>query len=105
MAKCSAGWHREFDEPIALPDGRNLIVPRDAANYITALPRKEVEAPEWQAAIEALMLVVELSGPTMFARIGVMRALNRHYIREFNPSREDLNRPVSPRRSVWARRA
>jgi hypothetical protein len=27
-------------------------------------------------AIEALMLVVELGGPTMFARIGVMRALN-----------------------------
>jgi hypothetical protein len=24
------------------------------------------------------MLVVELGGPTMFARIGVMRALNRH---------------------------
>ena len=28
-------------------------------------------------AIEALMLIVELGGPTMFARIGVMRALNR----------------------------
>ena len=27
-------------------------------------------------AIEALMLVVELGGPTMFARIRVMRALN-----------------------------
>jgi len=27
-------------------------------------------------AIEALMLVVELDGPTMFALIGVMRALN-----------------------------
>jgi len=29
---------------------------RDAARYITALPKKEEDAPEWQAAIEALML-------------------------------------------------
>jgi hypothetical protein len=27
--------------------------------------------------MEALLLVAELDGPTMFARIGVMRALNR----------------------------
>jgi hypothetical protein len=31
---------------------------------------------EWQAAMEALILVATLGGPTMFARIGVMRALN-----------------------------
>jgi hypothetical protein len=35
-------------------------------------------APKWQAAIEALIVVAERSGPTMMARIGVMRALNRH---------------------------
>jgi hypothetical protein len=73
MSEPSSGWGREFDEPIALPDGRKLITLRDAASYITALPKKEAEAPEWQAAIEALMLVVELRGPTMFARIGVMQ--------------------------------
>jgi hypothetical protein len=27
------------------------------------------------------MLVVELGGPTTFARIGVMRGLNRHHVR------------------------
>jgi hypothetical protein len=32
------------------------------------------------------LLVVELRGPTMFARIGVMQALNRGQIREFTPS-------------------
>jgi len=41
------------------------------------------------AAIESLMLVVKLGGPTMFARIGVMRALNRHVERVFDPSRKD----------------
>jgi hypothetical protein len=54
-----------------------LLTLRDAAVYITKLPRAEHNAEEWQAAIEALMLVVELRGPTMFARIGVMKALNR----------------------------
>ena len=28
-------------------------------------------------------------GPTMFARIGVMRALNRHVERLFNPERKE----------------
>jgi hypothetical protein len=40
-------------------------------------------------AIEALMLVVELGGPTMMARISMMRALNRNVERVFNPSRKD----------------
>jgi hypothetical protein len=88
MSEPSSGWGRQFDEPIELPDGRRLIVLRDAASYITALPKKEADTPEWQAAIEALMLVVELGGPTMFARIGVMQALNRHHVREFNPSQK-----------------
>jgi hypothetical protein len=38
---------------------------------------------------EALILVATSGGPTMFARIGVMRALNRHVERGFNPSRKD----------------
>jgi len=42
-----------------------------------SLPKKERDAPEWRAAMEALLLVVARGGPTMFARIGVMRALNR----------------------------
>jgi len=37
------------------------------------------------------MLVAELAGPTLFARIGIMRALNRGYVREFNPSRKDTH--------------
>ena len=37
----------------------------------------------------SLILVAESGGPTMFARIGVMRALNRHIERVFNPDRKD----------------
>ncbi|WP_249130192.1 hypothetical protein [Bradyrhizobium sp. AUGA SZCCT0283] len=83
-------WSREFDDPISLPDGRSLTTLRDAADYITGLPKKGA-APEWQAAIEALMLVIELGGPTMMARIGVMRALNRHVERVFYPDRKDTH--------------
>ncbi|WP_428841238.1 hypothetical protein [Bradyrhizobium barranii] len=46
----------------------------DAGEYIAALPKEEHAAPEWQAAMEALILVAEGGGPMMFARIGIMRA-------------------------------
>ncbi len=39
--------------------------------------------------MEALILVATSGGPTMFARIGVMRALNRHIERVFDPSRKE----------------
>jgi hypothetical protein len=39
--------------------------------------------------MQALLLVAEHDGPTMFARIGVMRALNRHIERVFDPSPKD----------------
>jgi hypothetical protein len=84
-------WSSRFAEPIPLPDRRTLVTLRDAARYITNLPEEEHDAPEWQAAIEALMLVVEQNGPTMMARIGVMRALNRHVERVFNPDRQDTH--------------
>jgi hypothetical protein len=87
--KAERGWKRHFEDPIALPSGRTLHTLMDAATYITKLPEAEHTAPEWQAAMEALMLVAELGGPTMFARIGVMRALNRHVDRVFNPDRKE----------------
>jgi hypothetical protein len=44
------GWNRRFDEPIPTPKGKPLITLRNAAAYITALPKKEADAAEWQAA-------------------------------------------------------
>ena len=63
----------------------------DAGNYITKLPKAEHEAAEWQAAMEALILVATLGGPTMLPRIGIMRALNRHVERVFNSDRKDTH--------------
>jgi hypothetical protein len=49
--------------------GRQLVTLRDAAVYIQKLPEAEQLLEEWQAAVEALLLVVELSGPTMMAAL------------------------------------
>jgi len=59
------------------------------ANCITKLPKAEHQSEERQAAMEALLLVVEQSGPTMFARIGVMQPLNRSVERVFDSSRKE----------------
>ena len=64
---------------------------RDAADHIMKLPKAEQDLEEWQAAVEALLLVVELNGPTMMARIGMLRALNRNVQREFDTSRKDTH--------------
>jgi hypothetical protein len=85
------GWQRQFDDPIPLPRGRQLVTLQDAGNYISRLPKAEHTAPEWQDAMEALILVATRGGPTMFARIGVMRALNRHVVRLFNPDRRETH--------------
>jgi len=74
--KAANGWKRQFNDPIPLPRGRRLVTLEDAGRYITKLPKAEHEAAEWQAAMESLILVASSGGPTMFARIGVMRALN-----------------------------
>jgi hypothetical protein len=83
----ATGWKRPFGDPIPMPRGRPPVTLEDAGNYITKLPKAEHEAAEWQAAMEALILVATLGGPTMFARIGVMRAINRHVEPVFNRDR------------------
>ena len=83
-------WSTSFEEPIILPNGRKLLTLKDAADYITSLPKKETDLPDWQVAMQALLLVSR-SGPTMLARIAVMRALNRHVERVFNPDRKDTH--------------
>lgn len=75
------GWSRKFEDPIDPPNGGKIVTLREAATHITALPKKEADPSEWQAAIEALILVADLGGPTMFAQIGMMRALNRDVLR------------------------
>jgi hypothetical protein len=86
-----AVWARPFDDPILLPgwaragDSARCRRPHHEAS------EAEQDLEEWQVAVEALLLVVELNGPTMMARIDIMRALNCGYVREFNSSRNDTH--------------
>jgi len=54
------GGQAPFD-PIQV-DGRKLVTLRDTGEYIAGLPKKEHAAPEWQAAMETLILVAEGGG-------------------------------------------
>jgi hypothetical protein len=84
----ATGWKRRFDDPIPLPRARQLVTLEDAGKFITKLPKAEQQHPAWQTAVEALILVAETDGPTMFARIGEMQAINRHTPEEFDPKRK-----------------
>jgi hypothetical protein len=66
------GIYRHAERACGNPSGR----PQRARNSAT-LAAEEPASPERQAAIKALMFVAKHGGPTMLARIGVMRAINR----------------------------
>ena len=73
-----------------MANGRKLATLKDAADYIAMLPKTKSGLPEWQTAIEALMLCSR-GGQTMLARIGVMKALNRDVERVFNADRKETH--------------
>jgi hypothetical protein len=50
-------WDQQFYDPIIVPGHKPLITLRDAALYFTKLPKPEHDAEEWQAAMQALLLV------------------------------------------------
>jgi hypothetical protein len=39
--KIGGGWETPFDDPIPLPNGRQLVTLQDAGTYITKLPKAE----------------------------------------------------------------
>ena len=72
-------WSPPFEDPIVLSNGRKLLTLKDAADYITKLPKKESDLTQWQVAIEALMLCSR-GGAPMLARIAFTKALNRNVV-------------------------
>jgi hypothetical protein len=84
------GWQRRFEDPILLPNGKSLHTLRNAADYITGLPKEESDLAQWHVAIEALMLCSRRGDP-MLARIAFMKALNRNVVIPFNPDAKKHN--------------
>jgi hypothetical protein len=78
--------------PSRWPAARHLITLEDAGAYITELPKAEQQLEELAGRGRSdALLVVEHNGPTMMARISMLRALNRHVERVFNSDRKDTH--------------
>jgi len=85
-------WSREFEDPIVLSEGRKLMTLRDAATYITKLPKAEQDLEIWQIAVERLLRAAETGGGRLkLARIGVLKALRRGAVREFKSDRKETH--------------
>ena len=70
-------WSTPFDEPIPLRGGGRLATLQQAADYIMKLPEDLQQQERWQVAVENLINAAESGGGwLMFARIGMLRALN-----------------------------
>jgi hypothetical protein len=70
-------WSTPFDEPIPLRAGGKLITLQHAADYVMKLPEDVQQLERWQTAVENLINAAESGGGwLMFARIGMMQALN-----------------------------
>ena len=87
-------WSREFDEPIALPDGGELRTLLDAGRYVDALPRSMHEREEWQAVMEVLLSAVEGREPVRLVHVALTLALQ-----ESKPTRRPRRKPAKKSRA------
>src|ERR1700722_1094606 len=81
-------WDRPFAQPVPLPSGPPARTLRDAANYIKTLSKPERDTPEWRLAVQMLIDVAEDRGPMLFAKMGILRAVEHHVEQGFNQSRQ-----------------
>jgi hypothetical protein len=65
-------WQRGFEDPIPLPGGRTLITLREAADYITGLPKNESDLPERVEPDQAHSLppILTTTGAAVFMGLG-----------------------------------
>lgn len=82
------GWKQRFEQSIDLLDGRQLITLYDAAEYIAALRKPDSDQVDWQIASEALILIAEEGGPTMLARVAILRALRLNAAQSLSAGRQ-----------------
>jgi len=81
-------WDRPFDQPVPLPEGPPAQTLRDAADYIRKLPLLERDGQEWRLAVQMLIDAAEDRGPMLFARMGMVRALEAYVERTPGPECE-----------------
>jgi hypothetical protein len=81
-------WFKRFCDPITLPNGRELLTLRDAAEYITALPKAEQDAAQLASCNGNSDIGRRAQQAGNAGRLAVLKALNRH----------SPNAPSEPRR-------
>jgi exonuclease I len=83
-------WSRRFDEPILLPDGREIRTLREVINWLAKeVPKTEHKMEKVQTAAHLVTRAAEHGGPMIFAQMGMMQAIHRHRPRVFDPDRKD----------------
>jgi hypothetical protein len=87
-------WLRRFDEPIVLSNGKELLTLKDAIVWLAK--ESEHGLKQVQAAAHCVTEAAENNGPMIFARIGMMQAINRHRVKEF-PSRAKAKKGTNDR--------
>jgi hypothetical protein len=71
-------WDLKFNGPVQVPGKRKqLVTLRDAALYVTKLPKSEREAEHWRPAAILLKLVGENGGCMLLARMSVVNGLRK----------------------------
>ena len=68
-------WDRPFDQPVPLPGVAPARTLRDAASFVSRLPPTQRDRQEWRLAVHMLIEAAEDRGPIMFARMGMLRAI------------------------------
>jgi len=72
-----------------LPDGRKLRTLKRAIAWLAKeVPPAEHEMKQVQTAARCVTEAAENNGPMIFARIGMMQAINRHRPKEFGTARK-----------------
>ncbi|KRR07803.1 hypothetical protein [Bradyrhizobium valentinum] len=85
-------WDRPFAQPVPLPKGPPAQTLRDAADYIRNLPQTERDRQEWRLAVQMLIDAAEDRGPMLFARMGIVRALETDSESRLHPEQQDARR-------------
>jgi hypothetical protein len=83
-------WDRPFAQPVPLPKGPPAQTLRDAADYVRNLPQSERDRQEWRLAIQMLIDAAEDRGPMLFARMGIVRALEASLETTLSPEQQVL---------------
>jgi len=69
-------WSVAFDKEIVPPDGRPIRTLADARDYLLKLPKSRQSDENVQAAIEALLMAADGTGPTLHATAGIGRVVH-----------------------------